>query len=105
MKLIFVNLHGLINGRPHLSPYMGPFMCLAIRRLDYQNRSAVAAMKKSGGLCLAWLNGVDIGITYSDKNIIYGHFFSDPLSVLWMLSTVYGPSCKTGKACFWRKLQ
>lgn len=80
-------------------------MCLAMSRLGYQNCLAVASVKKSGGLCLAWQNGVDIRISFSDKNCINGPVFSDPPLMPWMSSAVYGPLHKAEKASFWRKLQ
>ncbi|KAK3012916.1 hypothetical protein RJ639_009673 [Escallonia herrerae] len=57
--------------------------------------------KLSGGLCLAWKNGVDLEITLQTKNIINALIFSDPPDTPWMLSAVYGPPHWECKRKFW----
>ncbi|KAK3037266.1 hypothetical protein RJ639_029678 [Escallonia herrerae] len=60
--------------------------------------------KLSGGLCLAWKNGIDLEITFQNNNLINALVFLDPPHSPWMLSAVYGPPHWCSKRQFWENM-
>lgn len=63
-----------------------------LRLFGFYNFSSISAVRKVGGVCLAWRHGVDLEVTLASKNCINGIVSSDPPSQPWMISFIYGPT-------------
>ena len=76
-----------------------------LTQLGFVNIVYINPIRKAGGLCFAWKNGLDIEPLYSNNNLINVIIFSDPPNTPWMLSLVYGPPYSSLKANFWNNLE
>ncbi|PON33272.1 Endonuclease/exonuclease/phosphatase [Trema orientale] len=75
-----------------------------LNSLHFYNLVHVPPVGLSGGLCIAWKNGLDFEPTLMTKNVISGLIYFDPPSHLWLLSAVYGPPHNSDRDAFWNKL-
>ena len=75
-------------------------------QLGFVNIFYINPIRKVGGLCFAWKNGLDIEpLSSNNNNLINVIIFSDPPNTSWMLSLVYGPPYSSLKANFWNNLE
>ncbi|KAK3012929.1 hypothetical protein RJ639_008632 [Escallonia herrerae] len=85
-----------------------PKISIILNALGFYNQCLVPTSgekRMSGGLCLAWKNGIDLEITFQNNNIINALVFSNPPPHNpWMLSVVYGPPHWCNKRMFWENL-
>ncbi|PON60277.1 Endonuclease/exonuclease/phosphatase [Trema orientale] len=75
-----------------------------LQSFHFYNNVHVPPVGLSGGLCLAWKDGVDFEPTFLSKNVISGLVYSDPSNSPWLLSTIYGPPNLSDRATFWDNL-
>ncbi|PON90930.1 Endonuclease/exonuclease/phosphatase [Trema orientale] len=72
-----------------------------LRQLHFYNLCLAPAIGRSGGLCIAWRDGVDLEPHFQSRNLISCIVYSDPPGSPWCFSAVYGPPMVAARRSFW----
>jgi hypothetical protein len=75
-----------------------------LNRLGFYLLIQVPPSNSSGGLLLAWHDGVELECFVQNKNFISAWCYSNPLNNPWILSCVYGPPKMRDRSAFWDSL-
>ncbi|KAL5576410.1 hypothetical protein UlMin_018109 [Ulmus minor] len=79
-------------------------MISILQNLYFLNHVYVPPVGLSGGLCVAWRDGLDMEPVTMNKHIISLLVFSTPGSAPWLLFAVYGPNSSMEKRFVWENI-
>ncbi|KAL5576512.1 hypothetical protein UlMin_018211 [Ulmus minor] len=75
-----------------------------LQHLHFLNHVYVPPVGLSGGLCVAWHDGIEMEPISMNKHIISLLVFSTPGFAPWLVSVVYGPNSNADKRLFWENI-